>query len=133
MSFLLRFNISLQSKSNIKNSQIMEKEKIDMFLGLNAENFEPQDLTIIKEKLEKIDDSKFYLVQSVSFQKPSTIFIIALVFGCERFLLDEIGMGILKLLTCYGCGLWWLIDLFTAKSRAKKYNFKKLNEILMVA
>ncbi len=111
----------------------MEKEKIDMFLGLNAENFEPQDLTLIKEKLERVDDSKFYLVQSVSFQKPSTIFIIALVFGCERFLLDEIGMGILKLLTCYGCGLWWLIDLFTAQSRAKKYNFKKLNEILMVA
>jgi len=37
----------------------MEKSKVDMYIGLNAENFNPQDLMVIKDKLEKMDDDKF--------------------------------------------------------------------------
>ena len=31
--------------------------------------------------------------------------------GIDRFYLDYIGTGILKLITCGGFGIWWLIDL----------------------
>ncbi len=31
--------------------------------------------------------------------------------GIDRFYLGYIGYGVLKLLTCGGCGIWWLIDL----------------------
>ena len=34
----------------------MEKSKVDMYIGLNAENFNPQDLMVIKDKLEKMDE-----------------------------------------------------------------------------
>ena len=107
----------------------MEKSKIDMFIGLNIENFNPQDLTVIKERLEKMDDDKFFILQGTEFQKPSTIFLIAILLGWERFWLDDVGMGILKMITCYGCGVWWLIDIFSAKDRAKKYNFKKFTQM----
>lgn len=107
----------------------MEKQKIDTFIGMNVENFTPQDLMIIKEKLQQMDDEKFYLIQGAEFQKPSTIFLIALLLGWERFWLDDAGLGIVKAITFWGCGIWWLIDVISAKERAQKYNFNKFMRI----
>jgi hypothetical protein len=108
----------------------MEKSKVDMYIGLNAENFNPQDLMVIKDKLEKMDDDKFYLIQGVELQKPSTIFLIAILLGWERFWLDDVGLGILKIVTFNGCLIWWLVDIFSAKERAKKYNYSKIGKII---
>jgi hypothetical protein len=107
----------------------MEKSKVDMFIGMNVENFNPQDLMMIKEKLEKMEDDKFFMLQGAEFQKPSTIFLIAILLGWERFWLDDVGLGILKIVTCYGCFIWWLADIISAKERAKKYNFKKFTQV----
>jgi hypothetical protein len=101
----------------------MEKDKVNLWLGMNAENFNPHDLMIVKDKLERMDDDKLFLIQSASFQKPQTILLLAIFLGWERFWLDDVALGVVKIITCYGCGIWWLIDIFTASDRAKKYNF----------
>lgn len=83
----------------------------------NGECFETFRLPEIQKRLEAVDDSSSGVVLGLSLQKPTIILIIAILLGWERFFLDDIALGIVKIITCYGCGIWWLIDIFTAKKR----------------
>ena len=96
-----------------------------MFLATKAEYFNPIQLSDIRNQLEAMDDDKFVLLSGMELRNPTTILVIAIVLGWERFFLDDIGLGLLKVLTCYGCGIWWLIDILSAKKRAQDYNYNK--------
>lgn len=50
--------------------------------------------------------------------------VMSIIFGwigVDRFLMGQVGLGILKLITLGGCGIWWLIDLILI---ATKYRYK---------
>ncbi|MEO0080045.1 MAG: TM2 domain-containing protein [candidate division WOR-3 bacterium] len=47
--------------------------------------------------------------------------------GIDRFYLGYIGLGIVKLLTAGGCGIWWLIDvILIATSKLKDAQGREL-------
>ena len=46
---------------------------------------------------------------------------------------NDVALGILKIITFYGCLIWWFVDIFSAKNRAKKYNFSKISQVLSMA
>ena len=64
---------------------------------------------------------------------PNMILILSVLcgyLGVDRFMLGDMGMGILKLLTGGCCGILWLIDIFTIRGKVNDYNRKQANEIL---
>lgn len=44
--------------------------------------------------------------------------------GIDRFIMGHIGLGILKLITAGGLGIWWLVDVILI---ATKYQFRNVN------
>ena len=110
----------------------MKPELVQVFMMKNGECFDMMVIQDVQNKLAEVDDAKYALLMSMNLQQPTIILIIAIVLGWERFFLDDIGLGVLKVITCYGFGIWWLIDIFSAQRRTYEYNYKKFNETLML-
>jgi hypothetical protein len=68
--------------------------------------------------------------QYASDKKDRGTAVILAVFGYDRLWLGDIALGIIKYITAGGCGIWWLVDLFTASNRADEHNRKKAREII---
>lgn len=111
----------------------MDKQKIDLYLTTNAKYFEPSAIPIIRQKLENIDDTTFLSVQSCDLKSPNVILLVSIFLGSlgiDRFMIGDIGMGVLKLLTCGLCGILTLIDWFTISKKTKQKNFSIISMII---
>ena len=52
--------------------------------------------------------------------------ILAGTLGVDRLYMGDIGLGICKLITGGGCGIWWLIDIFLVMNETKNKNLQML-------
>lgn len=106
----------------------METQKVDMFMMMNAKYFESHHLNAVRDKLLSLDESKWGVVQMLQFKEPSTSLIISIVgggtLGIDRFYIGDTGMGIGKLLTCGGLGIWTIIDWFLIMGATREKNME---------
>jgi len=110
----------------------MEPNKVDMFIASMNEKFPSEKLMLIREQLAPLADSKLAVVQSIEYKNPTTLLIISLFLGglgVDRFMLGETGLGVAKLLTCGGLGIWTIIDWFSVMSRTKEFNYRKFVQV----
>ncbi|MDR0485131.1 MAG: TM2 domain-containing protein [Elusimicrobiota bacterium] len=105
-----------------------QKDRTAAFLNLYAKYFPPENIIEIKMILEGLDENQYAVLSASEFRDPVLMLIISIVggyFGIDRFMLGQIGLGILKLITGGGCGIWWIVDLFLIQNLTKKKNYEK--------
>ena len=85
----------------------MEAEKINLFIATKGD---------------------YFPAETIPMMNPILSIVLSVVlggYGIDRFLIGDIGIGIGKLLTGGGCGVWWLIDIFLIMDATKRKNFEK--------
>jgi TM2 domain-containing membrane protein YozV len=110
----------------------MESQKVDMFMIANNKYFEGHHLNSVREKLLSLDDTKWPLVQTLQFKNPDTAQILSIMgqVGIDRFFIGDTGLGIVKLLTCGGLGIWTIIDWFMIQGAAREKNMETFQNAL---
>lgn len=104
-------------------------DKSNMLLMTYSKYFPEENIIMLKEKFEAMDDDKTSMMYSLQFKDPMMALILSIVagtLGIDRFYIGDVGLGVAKLLTCGGCGIWTIIDYFLIMKAAKQKNFEKL-------
>ena len=107
----------------------MEQSKVDLFISTMNEKFAPANMPAIRQHLLTLDDSALINLQSMNFKNPTTILIVSLLagtLGVDRFMMGQTGLGVAKLLTCGGAGIWLIVDWFTVMGRTRELNYQML-------
>lgn len=114
----------------------MEQLKAIEFLEENKEFLFPNKKYTeeeMEEALISAPDEMEMSVRSITFRNPTTVQLISFFvgsIGVDRFYFKEILLGILKYFSFGGLGIWWIIDIFSAKNRCRAYNCKKILEAI---
>lgn len=73
------------------------------------------------------------LEKGIKLKNPFIVQVIAVFpgsLGVDRFYLGEIAKGFLKYITFGGLGVWWILDIISAKSRCRAANCRKVLEYM---
>lgn len=111
----------------------MEQQKVDMFIMSYSKYFEGHQLAQIRDRLMTLDDSKFVMLQAANLKDPVITLVISIVggsIGIDRFFIGDTGLGIAKLLTCGGLGVWTIVDWFLIMGRTREVNTQRLQQVL---
>lgn len=107
----------------------MDAQKVDLFMMSNVKFFEEHQLKAIREQLLALDDEKWPMIQMLQFKEPTTSLLISIfagAYGIDRFYIGDTGMGVGKLLTCGGLGIWAIVDWFMIQGATRQKNIEKL-------
>jgi len=111
----------------------MEAQKVDMFIMSNSKFFESHQINFIRERLLAIDDSKWAMISTLQLKDPTTSLIVSILagsLGIDRFMIGDTGIGVGKLLTCGGFGVWTIIDWFMIQKATRDKNMEKMQQFL---
>jgi TM2 domain-containing membrane protein YozV len=124
---LQEFYIFVKSINQTKNKN-MDSQKVDFFMMINSKYFESHHVHTVREKLLSLDESKWGVVQTLQFKDPSISLLISIggggAIGIDRFFIGDTGLGVAKLLTCGGLGIWTIIDWFMIMGATREKNME---------
>ena len=111
----------------------METSKVDLWVMSNSKFFDPEKMPFIREKLSQLPDSRIDQLYALNLKDPTTMTIVSVIvgeLGVDRFMVGDIGLGVVKLITLGGCLVWWIVDMFLIGKRTREVNYERLMEVV---
>lgn len=105
----------------------------DQWLAINAKYFPAEQVQYIRQRIEALPEAQVQLLYTLSFQDPTMMLVISLFvgyLGIDRFILGHVGLGVGKLLTVGGCGIWTIVDWFLIMDATRQANAQKLYSLI---
>lgn len=106
----------------------MDNNQIDQLMMTYGNRIPATMYQMVRDRLQTMDQASANMA-FMQMKDPTLIILLSIFlggYGVDRILIGDVGLGIAKLLTCGGCGIWWLIDLFLIMDRTKEKNAQKL-------
>ena len=128
---LLLYYVKLYISYKLEEYLIMNP--VDQWLAINAKYFPTEQVQYIRQRLEALPEQQLSMLYSISFQDPTIMLVISLFggsLGIDRFILGQVGLGVGKLLTCGGCGIWSIVDWFLIMDATRQSNAQKLFAVI---
>lgn len=104
-----------------------------MFIVANGKFFRPEIVPQIRQQLLNAPEEKWVTLQAMPYKDPTTALIISIFagyLGIDRFYIGDTGIGVGKLLTFGGCGIWTLVDWFLIMDATRDKNAQMLANVL---
>lgn len=101
----------------------------NLLLSTYGKYFPEERFADVKTILESMSEDKQAALAMAGFKDPTITLIISLLgggLGIDRFHIGDTGLGVAKLLTCGGLGIWSIIDWFLIMGAVREKNFQKL-------
>lgn len=111
----------------------MEQQLVEQLIAIYCNKLPLEAIHVIKDKLLTMDYNAASIILAQAKDPTISILLSVLVgsLGIDRIYIGDTGLGIIKLLTCGGCGIWWLIDLFLIINATKQKNLQLLMGIYL--
>ena len=126
----------MQEESNV---QVMEPEEVQVDVSVEQEK--PDN--VIEWEVESVpretyaDEQQGYAGQEIEYARSCNKHLFAWLlsfflgmYGVDRFIRGQIGLGILKLLTAGGFGFWYLVDFIIAIYKSYVGEFSDTDDLL---
>ena len=123
--------------NDVTNSQsnTVNPDFVQQYIMANANFFPEGSVNELGARLSKLSQNQFNAIQGIQLKDPMIMLLLSLFlggWGVDRFLLKEIGLGVVKLLTCGGCGIWTIIDWFLVMNKTREFNYKLVFDSLPI-
>jgi hypothetical protein len=110
-------------------SAATRQEEVASFMLNYGDFFSPENTDNAKKHLSGLSTTAFKSAIDAKYRDPDTMLLVAIflgTLGVDRFMLGDTTMGILKLVTGGGLGIWTVIDCFSIEDRTWAYNYDLL-------
>lgn len=107
----------------------MDANQVNNFFAANSKYFTAQQCADLRNRMLQLPEGSNAAFLSSDLKDPTTALLISLFaggFGVDRFYIGDVGLGVGKLLTGGGCGIWAIIDLFLIMDATREKNYQSM-------